>query len=218
MGRVRQERKRFRDWSLRPAFWAYTLVAFGLATLVCALCVTGLENLRMHSYARDYWDAYQEYEIPEDGSYEMWADEDGVHYRILNAEGAEVALAEGDGVTARVTLGYMGEAAGDEDGTEPNLIAVVPLMDERQRTVSVLLTVASILCFPHVLRRRGGAVRGAVSTAASSRVPSRCWTWPRARSRKRTWTLPSTGTGGTRWGRCARPLRRCGGRFGKTTA
>lgn len=133
MGRVRQERKRFRDWSLRPAFWAYTLVAFGLATLVCALCVTGLENLRMHSYARDYWDAYQEYEIPEDGSYEMWADEDGVHYRILNAEGVEVALAEGDGVTARVTLGYMGEPAGDEDGTEPNLIAVVPLMDEQQR-------------------------------------------------------------------------------------
>lgn len=131
MGRVRQERKRFRDWSLRPAFWAYTLVAFGLATLVCALCVTGLENLRMHSYARDYWDAYQEYEIPEDGSYEMWADEDGVHYRILNAEGVEVALAEGDGVTARVTLGYMGELAGDEDGTEPNLIAVVPLMDEQ---------------------------------------------------------------------------------------
>ena len=147
MGRVRQERKRFRDWSLRPAFWAYTLVAFGLATLVCALCVTGLENLRMHSYARDYWDAYQEYEIPEDGSYEMWADEDGVHYRILNAEGVEVALAEGDGVTARVTLGYMGEAAGDEE-EEPNLIAVVPLMDEQQRTVSVLLTVASILCFP----------------------------------------------------------------------
>ena len=92
---MRQERKRFRDWSLRPAFWAYTLVAFGLATLVCALCITGLENLRMHSYARDYWDAYQEYEIPEDGSYEMWADEDGVHYRILNAEGVEVALAEG---------------------------------------------------------------------------------------------------------------------------
>ena len=122
-------------------------MAFGLATLVCALCVTGLENLRMHSYARDYWDAYQEYEIPEDGSYEMWADEDGVHYRILNAEGVEVALAEGDGVTARVTLGYMGEAAGDEE-EEPNLIAVVPLMDEQQRTVSVLLTVASILCFP----------------------------------------------------------------------
>lgn len=148
MGRVRQERKRFRDWSLRPAFWAYTLAAFGLATLVCALCVTGLENLRMHSYARDYWDAYQEYEIPEDGSYEMWADEDGVHYRILNAEGVEVALAEGDGVTARVTLGYMGELAGDEDGTEPNLIAVVPLMDEQQRAMSVVLTVLSILCFP----------------------------------------------------------------------
>ena len=148
MGRVRQERKRFRDWSLRPAFWAYTLVAFGLATLVCALCVTGLENLRMHSYARDYWDAYQEYEIPEDGSYEMWADEDGVHYRILNAEGVEVALAEGDGVTARVTLGYMGELAGDEGGTEPNLIAVVPLMDEQQRAVSVVLTVLSSLCFP----------------------------------------------------------------------
>ena len=146
MGRVRQGRKKFRDWSLRPAFWAYTLVAFGLATLVCALCVTGLENLRMHSYAGDYWDAYQEYEIPAGGSYEMWADEDGMHYRIFNAEGAEVALAEGDGVTARVTLGYMGEVAGDEE--EPNLIAVVPLMDERQRTVSVLLTVASILCFP----------------------------------------------------------------------
>lgn len=127
MGRVRQERKRFRDWSLRPAFWAYTLVAFGLATLVCALCVTGLENLRMHSYARDYWDGYREYEIPAGGSYEMWADEDGMHYRILDAGGAEVALAEGDGVTARVTLGYMGETAGDEGGTEPNLIAVVPL-------------------------------------------------------------------------------------------
>ena len=112
---MRQERKRFRDWSLRPAFWAYTLVAFGLATLVCALCVTGLENLRMHSYARDYWDGYREYEIPAGGSYEMWADEDGVHYRILNAEGVEVALAEGDGVTARVTLGYMGEPAGDEE-------------------------------------------------------------------------------------------------------
>ena len=95
MGRVRQERKRFRDWSLRPAFWAYTLVAFGLATLVCALCVTGLENLRMHSYARDYWDGYREYEIPAGGSYEMWADEDGMHYRILDAGGAEVALAEG---------------------------------------------------------------------------------------------------------------------------
>ena len=148
MGRVRQERKRFRDWSLRPAFWAYTLVAFGLATLVCALCVTGLENLRMHSYAGDYWEEYQEYEIPAGGSYEMWADEDGMHYRIFNAEGAEVALAEGDGVTARVTLGYMGEVDGDEDGTEPNLIAVVPLMDERQRTMSVLLTAASILCFP----------------------------------------------------------------------
>ena len=50
-------------------------------------------------------------------------------------------------MTARVTLGYMGEAAGDEE-EEPNLIAVVPLMDEQQRTVSVLLTVASILCFP----------------------------------------------------------------------
>ena len=148
MGRVRQERKRFRDWSLRPAFWAYTLVAFGLATLVCALCVTGLENLRMHSYARDYWDGYREYEIPAGGSYEMWADEDGMHYRILDAGGAEVALAEGDGVTARVTLGYMGETAGDEGGTEPNLIAVVPLMDEQQRTMSVLLTAASILCFP----------------------------------------------------------------------
>ena len=148
MGRVRQERKRFRDWSLRPAFWAYTLVAFGLATLVCALCVTGLENLRMHSYARDYWDGYREYEIPAGGSYEMWADEDGMHYRILDAGGAEVALAEGDGVTARVTLGYMGETAGDEGGTEPNLIAVVPLMDEQQRTMSVRLTAASILCFP----------------------------------------------------------------------
>lgn len=146
MGRVRQERKRFRDWSLRPAFWAYTLVAFGLATLVCALCITSLENLRMHSYAGDYWEEYQEYEIPAGGSYEMWADEDGMHYRIFNAEGAEVALAEGDGVTARVTLGYMGEVAGDEE--EPNLIAVVPLMDERQRTMSVLLTAASILCFP----------------------------------------------------------------------
>lgn len=146
MGRVRQGRKKFRDWSLRPAFWAYTLVAFGLATLVCALCITGLENLRMHSYAREYWEGYQEYEIPAGGSYEMWSDEDGVHYRIFNAGGAEVALAEGDGVTARVTLGYMGEVAGDEE--EPNLIAVVPLMDERQRTVSVLLTVASILCFP----------------------------------------------------------------------
>lgn len=148
MGRVRQGRKKFRDWSLRPAFWAYTLVAFGLATLVCALCITGLENLRMHSYAGEYWEGYQEYEIPAGGSYEMWADEDGMHYRIFNAEGAEVALAEGDGVTARVTLGYMGEVDGDEDGTEPNLIAVVPLMDERQRTMSVLLTVASILCFP----------------------------------------------------------------------
>lgn len=146
MGRVRQERKRFRDWSLRPAFWAYTLVAFGLATLVCALCITGLENLRMHSYAGEYWEGYQEYEIPAGGSYEMWADEDGMHYRIFNAEGAEVALAEGDGVTARVTLGYMGEVAGDEE--EPNLIAVVPLMDERQRAVSVVLTVLSILCFP----------------------------------------------------------------------
>lgn len=146
MGRVRQGRKKFRDWSLRPAFWAYTLVAFGLATLVCALCITGLENLRMHSYAREYWEGYQEYEIPAGGSYEMWSDEDGVHYRIFNAGGAEVALAEGDGVTARVTLGYMGEVAGDEE--EPNLIAVVPLMDEQQRTVSVLLTVASILCFP----------------------------------------------------------------------
>ena len=145
MGRVRQERKRFRDWSLRPVFWAYTLVAFGLATLVCALCVTGLENLRMHSYARDYWDAYQEYEIPEDGSYEMWADEDGVHYRILNAEGVEVALASGDGVTARVTLGYMGELAGDEGGTEPNLIAVVPLMDEQQRAGMRGLGVARLL-------------------------------------------------------------------------
>ena len=146
MGRVRQGRKKFRDWSLRPAFWAYTLVAFGLATLVCALCITGLENLRMHSYAREYWEGYQEYEIPAGGSYEMWSDEDGVHYRIFNAGGAEVALAEGDGVTARVTLGYMGEVAGDVE--EPNLIAVVPLMDEQQRTVSVLLTVASILCFP----------------------------------------------------------------------
>ncbi len=146
MGRVRQGRKKFRDWSLRPAFWAYTLVAFGLATLVCALCITGLENLRMHSYAGEYWEGYQEYEIPAGGSYEMWSDEDGVHYRIFNAGGAEVALAEGDGVTARVTLGYMGEVAGDEE--EPNLIAVVPLMDEQQRTVSVLLTAASILCFP----------------------------------------------------------------------
>lgn len=145
---MRQKRKRFRDWSLRPAFWAYTLAAFGLATLVCALCITGLENLRMHSYAGDYWEEYQEYEIPVGGSYEMWADEEGMHYRIFNAEGAEVALAEGDGVTARVTLGYMGELAGDEEGTEPNLIAVVPLMDEQQRTMSMLLTAAAILCFP----------------------------------------------------------------------
>ena len=112
---MRKKRKSFRDWSLRPAFWAYTLAAFGLATLVCTLCVTGLDNLRMNSYARDYWEGYREYEIPVGGSYEMWADEDGVHYRIFNAEGAEVALAEGDGVTARVTLGYMGELAGDED-------------------------------------------------------------------------------------------------------
>lgn len=156
MGRVRKKRKKFRDWSLRTAFSAYTLLAFGLATLVCMLCVTGLEELRMRGYALDYWDIYRDYEIPAGGSYDRWADADGVHYRILDAQGQEVALAEADGVTARIVLDYVGEQAQQSDAEAPNLITVVPLLPAEQRTVNMLLGAAMLLSFP--LCYGGGAV------------------------------------------------------------
>ena len=108
----------------------------------------------------------------------------------------------------------MGETAGDEGGTEPNLIAVVLLMDEQQRTMSVLLTAASILCFP--LCYGGGAALCACSVLPQkAQGPSRFWMAARARLPKKDLTLPSTGTGGRDGALCASSLRNAPGSLGK---
>ena len=102
MGRVRQERSR----TGRFGRLAYTLVAFGtgdaglracaspaLKTCACTampgIIGTGTANMK-----------------PGGRQLEMWADEDGMHYRILDAGARRWRWPRATGQTARVTLGH----------------------------------------------------------------------------------------------------------------
>ena len=146
--------KHIRDWSLKASFALYTLVGFVTATAVCSLAVNLLDSLRIHD-AREFWLNYREYEVPPGGSYESWANEDGLHYRILDGQGSEVALVEADGVTARIAEEYRSaeSADGREDST---VIMVIPLRSGEQSVRYTLISLGTLAVFPACYG--GGAV------------------------------------------------------------
>ena len=157
MGALRERwrgRKHIRDWSLKASFALYTLVGFVAATAVCSLALNLLDSLRIDA-SQDFWLNYREYEVPPGGSYESWANEDGLHYRILDGQGCEVALVEADGVTARIAEEYWGdENAEGRKGSA--VIMVIPLRSGEQRVRYALLSLGTISVFP--ICYGGGAV------------------------------------------------------------
>lgn len=147
-------RRHIRDWSLRASFALYTLAGFITATAICSLAVNALDSLRVDD-AQNFWLNYQEYEVPPGGTYVSWTDEQGMHYRILDAQGGEVALLEADGVTMRIAQEYW-EDESAEDGNSSSLIMVIPVQSAQQRARSALLSLGTLAVFP--LCYGGGAV------------------------------------------------------------